>query len=140
MVRKAVAEDTLILSLMLKEMAVELFPANAVADNDIYWDEIFKYMRDDTIHIFIDDELRGFFMVKEESEPIYSDMTRYIWTKVFIYPKHRKGRILKCFYDKVEDAFPTGDIIGLTEINSEHIPVLEKRHQRIANVYKFIRS
>ena len=140
MPRIAGPEDTVPLSLMLYEMAHELFPDEASDDNQLYWDEIFKYITDETYTVFVDEQYRGFFMVKEEHEPIYPNLRRYIGTKVYIQPEARKGRLLKEFYDMLFREFPDGDILGLTEIESEHIPVLNKRHEHIANVYKLKRS
>ncbi len=134
-IRLATFEDVSELTSMLKMMAQELMPDYAVDDEDIYHLEILKYMSDDTYHVYIDSKHRGFFMVKDDSEPIYKGMNRYIGTKVFIKKGFRSGRVLKQFYTKLFEDFPDGDIIGLTEINSQHIPVLDKRHTLIAKVY-----
>ncbi len=134
-IRLAVTADIEELTIMLKMMAQELMPDHAVDDDAIYRLEILKYMSDETYYVYIDDKHRGFFMVKDDSEPIYVNMNRYIGTKVFIKKGFRSGRILKQFYTKLFEDFPDGDIIGLTEINSQHIPVLDKRHILIAKVY-----
>ena len=139
-VRVAEPGDTIELSLMLYMMAHEIFPDEASDDNQLYWDEIFKYMTDKEYTIFIDDKHRGFFMVKEEFEPIYPNMKRYIGTKVFIYPEYRKGKLLKEFYDILFDTFTDGDILSLIEAHSEHTRVSDKRHVHLANVYKLERS
>ena len=127
------------IAMMMKAMATELYPEHASWDDNVYWDETFKCMEDSDYSVFVDDELRGFFIVKDDHDPIFPTIKRYIGTKVYIAPSHRKGRLLRQFYDKLFEEFPDGDILGLTEINSEHIPVLNKRHEHIANVYKLKR-
>ena len=140
MIRLATAEDTLPLATMLKRLAIEMLPEQASDDDDVYWNEIFKYMRDPEYHIYVDDKYRGFFMVKDDSEAIYPDYHRYIGTKVYIYPKYRNTLVYRDMFNKMLEDFTDGDILGLTEIDSPHIPILEKRHERIANVYKIKRS
>lgn len=140
MVRAADDSDIFELALMLKAMAHELAPDNAIDDFDVYLAEVFKYMNDETMTVYISDTRRGFFMVKDDSEPIYKDLKRYIGTKVYIKEEYRKTRLLKDFYDVLFRDFPDGDILGLTEIDSEHIEVLNKRHELIAQVYKMKRS
>ncbi len=139
-VRLTTAEDTTTIAIMLKHMARELFPEEATDDDRVYWDEVFKYMQDDAVYIFIDNLDRGFFMVKEDTDPIYPKMKRYLTVQVFIYEEYRKGRVLKTFYDKLFETFTEGEILGLTEAHSDHIPVLDKRHTHIANLYRLERS
>ena len=134
--RIAKAEDTLPIANMLKRMAIEILPEYASDDDDVYWNEVFKYMRDPEYYVYVDHKYRGFFMVKDDIDPIYEDYHRYIFTKIYIYPEYRGGRVYKNMTEKVIEDFKDGDVIGVTEINSPHIHTLEKRHERIANVYK----
>jgi len=136
MVRKATAEDTMKIALLLKKMAIELMPEYA-SDNDMtYFHTICEWIDDKDTHIYVDNLYRGFYVIVDDHEAIFPDYHRYINTKVYIEPQYRKTRLYSKFFRKVLEDFSDGDIIGVTEINSEHIPVLEKRHERIANVYK----
>ena len=135
MARLATAEDTLQLSLMLKEMSLEMMPEYATDDDDIYWKEVFSWLEDDRTFVYIDDAYRGFFVMIDDTEDIFPDYHRYLGTKIYIKPQHRKTRLYSQFFKKMLEDFNDGDIMGVTEIESDHIPVLEKRHKRIANVY-----
>lgn len=135
MVRLASYKDLAPLSELLQAMAKELMPEYATDDNMVYRSEVLKYLHDEEYHVYIDDRYRGFFMVKDDTEPVYPGYHRYIGTKVYIKDDYRGGRLLKQFYDKLFTDFKDGDIVGLTEIDSAHIPVLDKRHKLIAKVY-----
>lgn len=135
MVRLATLNDVPYLVDMLKAMAVEVMPEAASTEYSAYVVAIFKYIKDPEYYVYVDDEHRGFFVVKDDYDPVFPAIHRYIGTKVYIAPPYRKGKLLKQFYAKLFDDFPEGDILGLTEIGSEHIKVLNKRHRHIANVY-----
>ena len=141
MVRLANEEDTLPIATMLKKMTIEIMPEYASDDDSVYWGFIYDALEDDNTYVYVDDYYRGFFIIVDDIDPTLPDYHRYINTKIYIEPEYRKrSRVYKQFWDKLYEDFPDGDIIGVTEINSEHIPVLEKRHERIANVYKVNRS
>ena len=136
MIRLARADDTLPIANMLKRMTIEIMPEYATEDDDVYWEVIREAIADDNTYVYVDDGYRGFFIIVDDTDPTTPDYHRYVNTKIYIYPEYRKTRIYKDFWDRLYEDFPEGDIIGVTETNSEHIPVLEKRHERIANVYK----
>ena len=138
MIRLAENDDDLRLAVMLRDMYRELQPIEAVSDLGVYLVEVDRCLKDPAQAVFIAEE--GFFMVVDETEPMTPNMKRYNGTRVYIKPEHRSGRVLKEFYDVMFRAFPDGDILGVTVLNSKHIKVLEKRHTRIANVYMLNRS
>lgn len=128
------------LARMTRDMYMELFPAHAVSDIGVYIDEVAKSFGSPQDTIFIDSELRGFFIVREETEAMAPTLVRYNGFRVYIAKEHRKTRLLAEFYSKLFETFPDGDILGVTEIHSQHIAVLNKRHVHIANIYKLNRS
>jgi hypothetical protein len=116
-------------------MAREVSPEHAAKNPATYVKAVHDYLADDTLTVYVDDGLRGFFIVKDDYDPCFPTLHRAIGTKVYIKPKYRGGRVLAQFYAKLFEDFANYEILGLTEIDSPHIPVLEKRHKRIANVY-----
>lgn len=124
----------------LRFMYMELFKDKAVEDIYPYISMVNRHIDNDKDEIFIDDKHRGFFIVRDETEAVAPTVRRYNGIRVFIHPEHRKGRVLLEFYNKLFSTYPDGDILGCTEINSEHIAVLDKRHELIAKVYKLTRS
>jgi hypothetical protein len=138
MIREIKIEDIKIVAVMLRAMYLEVFGyTEALTDLELYEDEIVKCMADNTQTILVDDSLRGFFIVQDISEPMLKTK-RYQGTRVYIHPKHRKGKLLKEFYDYLFENFD-GIILGNTEITSEHIKVMDKRHELVSKVYKLRR-
>jgi hypothetical protein len=127
------------LALMLAEMYHELFPAHASTNMNEYITEIVNHYNNPKDTVYIDSELRGFFIVRDETEAIAPTLKRYNGIRVYIKEEHRKGRLLAEFYARLFEDFPDGEILGQTEINSEHIAVLDKRHEAIAKVYRLKR-
>ncbi len=140
MVRLANSEDTMALSLMLKEMTLELWPEHAATEDGAYFNEILRHFNDPRDVIFVDSRLRGFFIVRDEAEEITPNYHRYNGMRLYIGTDYRGGRLLKQFYDALFKHYPEGEIWGLTEINSKHIQVLDKRHECIAKIYKLRRT
>jgi len=140
MIKIAEKEDIIILSVMLSNMYHELFGADASDSVDDYINTIVAHFNDCRDTIYIDNLGRGFFIVRDETEAIAPNLHRYNGIRVYIQEEHRKGRLLAEFYARLFEDFPNGDILGQTEIDSEHIAVLDKRHTRIANVYKLRRE
>jgi len=140
MIIEAEKEHIPIIAIMLHEMYAELFPAHAVSDINIYINEVVKMFNDIKTRVFIDDSFKGFIQVRDETEPIAPTMIRIHGVRVYIRLEYRKTRLLAEFYAKLFKEFPDGDILGVTEIHSEHIAVLDKRHTRIANMYKLNRG
>ncbi len=138
-VREAKLCDVQILSLMLRDMMIELFEDRAVSDTRCYEDMILSHFKDDKTIIYIDNDKRGFFIVRDETEPCVPDRKIYNPIRVYIRPEYRNTRLLYRFYQRLFRDFPSGEIWGLTEINSQHIPVLDKRHECVAKVYKLRR-
>jgi len=135
MVRQATTKDIRALTSMLKLMTKEIIPEHASEGLLPYIEVVTSWFEDKKHFIYIDDKHRGFFLILDDTDITTPNYHRYIGTKVFIHKEHRKGRLLAQFYKRLFNDFKDGDIVGLTEIESEHIPVLEKRHKRIANVY-----
>ena len=90
----------------------------------------------DTIYV----HEHGFFQMRDESEPMLPNKERYNGVRVYIEPQHRRGRLLANFYKRLFEDYPTGDILGMTESNSDHIEVLNKRHTEVARIYILERS
>ena len=127
------------LAIMLATMYHELFPAHASTNMSDYITEIVTHYNNPKDTVYIDSELRGFFIVRDETEAIAPTLKRYNGIRVYIKDEYRKGRLLTEFYARLFEDFPDGAILGSTEIASEHIAVLDKRHELIAKVYKLKR-
>ena len=138
MIRIADESDTPELAAMLKEMYLEIFPDDAVDDKRVYYRAIIDHFRDDRDTVYLEDG-KGFFIIRDETEPMAPTKRRYNGIRVYIRPEHRHSFLLAHFYKRLFSDFPKGDILGVTEINSKHIQVLDKRHTLIAKVYKLER-
>lgn len=134
MIIEADKQHILPLAEMLCTMMIEVFGAKASTSITTYITYIEEIMANDRKWIFTNDKVQGLFVVIDDYETIIPDIHRYLATKVYIKPEYRNGRLLSDFYQKLYDTFD--EVIGITEIDSLHIPVLEKRHERIANVYR----
>jgi len=139
MIIKATQEHIAPLTHMLANMYAELFGADASTNVEDYLAVIIGHLDSKRDTVYIDSELRGFFIVRDETEIIAPTLRRYNGIRVYIHKEHRKGRLLAEFYARLFEDFPDGEILGQTEINSEHIAVLDKRHKLIAKVYKLNR-
>ena len=139
MIRLALNTDRRDLAEMMMELYKEIMPEYASDDIDVYKTEIKRHLHNplDTIYINPD---RGFFIVRDESEPMTPGYTRYNGIRVYIKPQHRHTPLLAKFYKRLFRDFPNGDILGVTEINSPHIAVLDKRHETVAKVYLLKRN
>jgi len=126
------------LATMLRAMYTELMPNDASDDDLVYRAEIAKDMVSgkDTFYV----SGHGFFQVRDESEPMTPNKKRYNGVRVYIEPEHRKGFLLASFYKRLFNDYPDGEILGMTESNSEHIDVLDKRHIEVARIYILRRS
>lgn len=139
MIREANKTDITDLSLMLQELYIELMPEHATSDIEVYVNTITDHLIDDRDTVYIEED-KGFFIVRNETEPMTPTLHRYNGIRVYIKPQHRHSRLLANFYKRLFKDYPNGDILGSTEINSPHIKVLDKRHSCIAKVYKLKRS
>ncbi len=137
MIKEANETNTIALATMLKDMMDEVFVGKSASCLSVYVTYIEEALNSSTKWLFIDTDNRGFFMVVNDTETITPLLHRYFATKVYIKPEHRKSRLLAEFYDTLYDRFD--EVVGVTEIGSEHIAVLEKRQERIANVYRIKR-
>jgi len=129
---------TLAVAEMLQAMTEEVFPAHASSELSVYLDYVSEARLSDTKWIFVDTELNGFFMVVDDLETIAPTHHRHLATKVYVKPAKRNSRLLFDFYELLYSKFD--EVIGVTEIGSRHIPVLEKRHERVANVYRITKD
>ncbi len=140
MIRLAKDKDLHSLSMMFLAMYVEVFGDEASLDARVYQEVMKAHLDDPRDSVFLDDKFRGFFIVRDETEPMTPNMHRYNGIRVYIAKQYRKSPLLSVFYQHLFQEFPDGDILGVTEINSEHIAVLDKRHELIAKVYKLNRN
>ena len=140
MIQEATKSDLFIVAEMLQAMYLEMRPDYAVEEFNIYVGEVLRCYNDPKQTIFIDSSYRGFFIMQDETEPMTPGMKVYQGTRVYIKPEFRKSKLLKTFYEAMFEHYPDGDILGVTIVGSEHIQVLNKRHELIANVYKLRRN
>ena len=136
---KDAVDDVESLADMLQDMTRELWPEYANPDLNVYRREIMKHLWSNKDKIFIDDEYKGFFIVRDETEPMTPKRKILNGLRVYIKPEYRKSRLLKQFYDTMFNEYPDYEIWGLTEYHSEHNKVLLKRHEPVAIVYKLKR-
>jgi len=140
MIRLAKEDELETVAQMMRLMYMELWEAHASQDLEVYLDEVHNHYNDPKDFVYVDEKFRGFFVVRDETEPMTPDLVRYNGIRVFIHPNYRKSPLLALFYSHLFQEFPNGEILGMTDINSLHIPVMEKRHELIAKVYKLNRS
>jgi len=138
MIKIADLNDLNKLSSMMMALYIEMTPEHAVTDEHIYRLEVMRHLTDNRDTVYVAEH--GFFIVRDETEPMAPTLNRYNGIRVYIEPEHRHSRLLANFYKRLFKDFPHGDILGMTEIESEHIKVLDKRHTLIAKVYKLKRS
>jgi len=138
MIRIANVSDLSELSEMLYELYKELMPEHYSQDTFVYRQCIMEHILDSRDTVYIHDN--GFFIVRDETEPMAPSLNRYNGIRVYIKPEHRRSSLLAKFYKRLFQDFPDGDILGMTEIGSDHIEVLAKRHELIAHLYKLKRS
>ncbi len=139
MIRKAEIKDLSELSSMLEAMYCGLFGDLATKDELAYRTMMMEYLTDPKTTVYISSG-KGFFIVRDETEAVTPTLEVYNGIAVYINPEHRKTSLLAHFYKRLFKDYPTGYIIGRTEINSEHIAVLDKRHTLISQVYRIERS
>lgn len=139
MIKKINKADIIDTASLVYAMYKELFPNNYSQNPNDYLSFVVDCMNNPNKEIFIDDKFKGFLMVEVVVDKLVTT-TRIDANKIYVVPSARNGKLLKGFYDTIFSEYPTGDILGVTEIHSKHIPVLNKRHEHIANVYKLTRS
>lgn len=140
MIKVASQADEPVLTDMLHTMTIELWPKVASTNLMDYRKDIEKYLNDPMVTILMDDDDKGFVILRDETEDIVPGRKILNGLKVYIKPEYRKSRVLKEFYDEMFSMFPDYEIWGLTEWHSEHNKVLLKRHEPVAIVYKLKRS
>ena len=138
MIKLADKSDIYHLATMMRNMYTELMPNEATTELNVYKKAMCESLDNDLETVYI--AKHGFFIVRDESEPMTPNKKRYQGTRVYIEPEHRKGLLLALFYKRLFKDFPNGEIVGLTESNSEHINVLDKRHIEVARIYILRRS
>ncbi len=138
MIRIADMKDLAQLSEMMRGLYKEINPDCATDDMQIYRQAVMEHITDDRDTIYVESG-KGFFVMRDESEPMTPGYKRYNGIRVYINPEHRHTRLLANFYKRLFKDYPEGDIFGVTEIQSPHIAVLNKRHNLIANLYRLER-
>jgi len=139
MIRLMKKQEILQTAELLHAMAIEVYPDTHSTDDRDYVMAIKEHIVNGDA-IYIDDEFNGLFVVRKGTDYITPDLIIYEGVRVYVKPEKRCTRLLHDFYTRMFTDFTDGDIIGITDINSNHIPILEKRHERIANVYKLKRG
>jgi len=138
MIKIAEMNDVGHIATMMMSMYTELMPEYASDNILVYRQVVLESIISDKETIYV--HKHGFFQVRDESEPALPNLERYNGVRVYIEPKHRKGFLLASFYKRLYKDYPTGQIVGMTESNSEHIDVLDKRHLEVARIYILRRS
>ena len=136
MIREYSTNDLEPVVTMLKAMYKEVFPL-AVDDTSIYRHELLKCVTDPKIVTLVDSEYKGFAMVRDDTEAMVPDMKRYNITRAYIKPEYRGSRTYLNFMNHIVDRFNHGDIMGMTDAKSNHIPILQKRQELVAMVFKY---
>jgi hypothetical protein len=139
MIRIANISDLNMLSEMMYRLYKEINPEYATEDMQVYRLAVAEHINNDLDTVYIEDN-KGFFIVRDESEPMTPGHARYNGIRVYIEPEHRHSRLLANFYKRLFKDFPNGEILGVTEIHSPHIKVLDKRHNLVAQIYRLERS
>lgn len=137
MIKIAKLQDLDSVAIMLKALYVEMMPTYCSTDIEVYRLEVLKHLINPLDTVYVSEH--GFYIVRDETEPMAPTLHRYNGIRVYIEPEHRKSNLLARFYKRLFEDYPNGDILGMTEIDSEHIKVLDKRHTLIAKVYKLNR-
>jgi len=140
MIRIAEHKDSYTIATMMMALYKEIQPDHYSKEEVVYLEEVLKHLDDPRDTVYIDNDDRGFYIVRDETEPMSPTLHRYNGIRVFIYPEHRHSSLLARFYDRLFKDYPNGEILGVTEIQSEHIKVLDKRHTLIAKVYRLNRQ
>jgi len=122
---------------MLYAMYMELKPEDCSTDPSDYLKVAEDYLL--AYDVIIETEGKGLFIMRNEDDPLTPKLVQWFGLVVYIKPQYRKGKLLKDFYDYLFANYE-GNILGLTEINSEHIKVLDKRHTCIGKLYRLTRS
>jgi len=137
MIKIATKDDILFIATMMMALYKEVQPDHYSRDIDVYISQVIKHMHLPTDTVYVAEG--GFFIVRDETEPMAPTLHRYNGIRVYIDPAYRHSSLLARFYDRLFTDYTDGDILGVTEINSEHIKVLDKRHTLIAKVYRLNR-
>jgi len=138
MIRIAKEPDLYHVARMMRELYKELQPSHYTDDLNVYMKSVIESHNNPKDTIYIEKD-KGFFIVRDESEPMTPTLHRYNGIRVFIKIEHRNTSLLARFYNRLFTDFPNGEILGVTELNSKHIQVLDKRHTLLAKVYRLNR-
>ena len=134
MIRVANYDDYADLAEMLRAMTKELWPEYASDDIKVYEKAVTNHLFDTRDTVYLDD--RGFFIVRDETEAITPKRKIYNGIRLYIKPEYRKTSALADYYKQLFRDFKDGEIWGMTEAHSDHIRVLDKRHELVGKVYK----
>lgn len=126
-----------IVASMLYAMYHEIRPEDCSTDPADYQRVAESYILE--YDVYIEAEGKGIFVMRNENDPLTPKVIQWFGLVVYIKPEYRHGRLLKTFYDYLFANYE-GTILGLTESNSQHIKVLDKRHTCIAKLYRLDRS
>lgn len=134
MVRLATFKDMNELAYMLRSMTEEVFGDKAAKSPIAYTNTIKRHLIKDKI--YVDGKLRGFAILEDATEAITPNLKRIIISRAYIKPSARNKTVYGRIYHKIISDYPDYEIVGMTEINSPHIPILDKHQELIAKVYR----
>jgi hypothetical protein len=121
---------------LLRDMYKEVFVDSALSDIVIYRNEVLKCLKDQTCTVILVNETIGFAMIRDDTELMTPTLKRYNITRVYVKPECRGGRAYTTMKNWIATNFSDGDVIGMTEVNSNHLPILLKREEVVAVVIK----
>jgi len=108
MIRLMKEHEILQVARLLESMVAEVFPSHYTQGNSILFIRGVQKHIDDGDSIYVDDALRGFFIVKDVTDIVTPSLKIYEGTRVYIKPEYRKGRLLSEFYQRLYDDFQIG--------------------------------
>jgi len=140
MIRLAIESDIIDCAKLLMEMYIEVFGTQAETDPKKYISQIVSHFNSSDVFVYIDNEYRGIAIVKELYDPLIPNAKRVEGTSIYVIPSARHTKVARSFYIKLFELYDdTYDILGYTEIGSNNIPMMDKRHTLVAKVYQLKR-
>lgn len=134
MIKQAQGFDAYIIADMQKAMLNEVFGDKSSDNIEDYRRECLKEISDPLNVYLLDEDINGYVKLRDVSSPLV-DMQRWDLQEIYIKPEKRGSRLYAQFRDYLRENFK-GDVVGMTEISSNHIPMLMKHQELIGMVFK----
>jgi len=121
-----------IVASMLWDMYQELQPEECSTLMSDYVAEAIRFI--ETYDVLLERRYRGMVIMENVTNVLTPNLPQWQGVVLYIKPEFRKRRVLKTIYTYLFANYE-GDILSLTDINSEHIKVQDKRQPCIAKLY-----